>query len=441
MRWIHLLATPHLTSSLLATLKQHCDMPLRTAASHQRRRERKRDQRRKPKPKAPAHGSDATAPSPHSPHAQYPHRAQRSRFAHLRGRYKARSFHVEAAPAAQPSPAVRPAPRRVPLGAPPAPGPRPREGRTYSPGASSWGPSPRGSWPCRRLWPRPSRWRCAVPPWCGRWSTAPTSRRGRAAGAAPRGRTAGRSPHRLRAPPSRGQGQGQKRGRSAVRPAVPRCGLRPGGKRPTPLCLLLRTARRLSLSHFHSQTKWRRRRHQVTARPPRPVPAGSGLCGAATAGREVSWPRSGCPCGKLLRGELGLSQQRDDLWQRSAAQGQPCGVKAVFTRLLVGRVLSTRWGAPVRCAVLRLSFSWEETCAPQLVPSVAVISAIVSPWQPDQDSNHPSSGGNGTLPAGLDARPAHSALSLSSSSLHPAVPAALLPPHYLPANHLVSGLQ
>lgn len=102
MRWIHLLATPHLTSSLLATLKEHCDMPLRTAASHQRRRERKRDQRRKPKPKAPAHGSDATAPSPHSPHAQYPHRAQRSRFAHLRGRYKARSFHVEAAPAAQP---------------------------------------------------------------------------------------------------------------------------------------------------------------------------------------------------------------------------------------------------------------------------------------------------------------------------------------------------
>lgn len=64
---------------------------------------------------------------------------------------------------------------------------------------------------------------------------------------------------------------GRERGRSAVRPSVRRCRPRPGGKRPAPPCLPPRAAPRLSLSHFHSQTKWRRRRHQVTARPPRPA--------------------------------------------------------------------------------------------------------------------------------------------------------------------------
>lgn len=110
-------------------------------------------QRRKPRPEAP--GSDAARqpPAPHggayrrcsgghgapgSPVSAGGTKLARSTWKPLRQRSAAR-------PGSSP-------------GAPRSPArPRPREGRTHSPGASSWGPSPRGSWPCRRLWPRPSR--------------------------------------------------------------------------------------------------------------------------------------------------------------------------------------------------------------------------------------------------------------------------------------------
>lgn len=108
-------------------------------------------QRRKPRPEAP--GSDA-ARQPLLPTA-VPTGAAPAGTA-LPVRLFPRTVQNSSVPRGSRSgSAARPG---SPPGAPRSPARRrPRDSRTHSPGASSWGPSLRGSWPCRRLWPRPSR--------------------------------------------------------------------------------------------------------------------------------------------------------------------------------------------------------------------------------------------------------------------------------------------